>query len=191
MSVRFLLLPAALLAVLLVRAHPLPLAIPLLLDYVLAARVLLALALIIQPVLLLSSEHRSMSPLWGFVVGFVATLAGGIAYALVVMIAGMSVTAAAIIAGVAGLALGSALSSNSRNRSYGYYDYGYSRGYSGYRYDPRYDSYYGGYGYDPDYRGYGYRDYGYGYGYRTCVRRERGYDQYTGRRITIERRYAC
>jgi hypothetical protein len=103
------------------------------------------------------------------------------------------VAAAAIIAGVAGLALGSALSSSNRssrgyyNQGYGYdprysgYGYGYT---PGYRYDPRYDSYAGGYGYgyDPAYRG---------YGYRTCVRRERAYDQYTGRRITIERRYAC
>jgi hypothetical protein len=100
---------------------------------------------------------------------------------------GGDVAAAAIVAGVAGLALGSALSSNSRSRSY--YSSGYSyapRGYTGYAYDPRYDSYSGGYG-EYAYRDYGYRD----YGYRTCIRRERAYDQYSGRRVIIERRYAC
>lgn len=105
-SLRFLLLPAALLAVLLLRAHPWPLAVLLALDYLLAARVLLALAIVIQPVLPLSSEHRSMSPLWAFVVGFVATLAGGIAHAVVVIVAGASLTAAAIIAGMAAAMFG-------------------------------------------------------------------------------------
>lgn len=95
--------------------------------------------------------------------------------------------AAAILGGVAGLALGAALSSNSRRDrgyTYSYYD-------NGYRYDPRYDSYYrGGYyadGYDRD----GYYDRGRRYAYRTCITRDRVYDPYIGRRVTIERRYAC
>jgi hypothetical protein len=94
--------------------------------------------------------------------------------------------AAAIIGGVAGLALGAALSGNSSRRDRGgsYYD-------NGYRYDPRYDSYSRGY-----YRGGGYYDDGYydrgrRYSYRTCVTRDRVYDPYIGRRVVIERRYAC
>ena len=89
--------------------------------------------------------------------------------------------AAAIIGGVAGLALGAALSSGSRrDRGYYYYD-------NGYRYNPRYDSYYrGGY-----YGDYGYYDRGRRYAYRTCITRDRVYDPYIGRRVTIERRYAC
>ena len=90
--------------------------------------------------------------------------------------------AAAVLGGVAGLALGAALSNGSRGR--GYYD-------NGYRYDPRYDGYYrggrsyygrGGYG------GYGYYDRP---RYRTCVTRDRVWDPYIGRRVTIERSYAC
>jgi hypothetical protein len=95
--------------------------------------------------------------------------------------------AAAILGGVAGLALGAALSSGSSRRDRGgyyYYD-------NGYRYDPRYDSYSRGY-----YRGGGYYDDGYydrgrRYAYRTCVTRDRVYDPYIGRRVVIERRYAC
>ena len=91
---------------------------------------------------------------------------------------GGDAAAAAIIAGVAGLALGSALSSNGRTTTY------YRSG--GYGYDPRYDSYsggyYGGY-YAPPPRAY--------YAPRTCITRERVYDPYIGRRVTIQRRYAC
>jgi hypothetical protein len=84
--------------------------------------------------------------------------------------------AAAIIGGVAGLALGAALSGSSQNRSgYGYYDRGYD---TGYRYDPRYDSYSRGY-------------YGPPPGYRTCVTRDRVWDPYIGHHVTIERSYRC
>lgn len=80
--------------------------------------------------------------------------------------------AAAILGGVAGLALGAALSSGGRRSDRGgYYD-------NGYRYDPRYDSYSRGY---DDRR----------YVDRTCITRERVYDPYIGRRVTIERRYRC
>jgi hypothetical protein len=93
--------------------------------------------------------------------------------------------AAAVLGGVAGLALGAALSSGSRSR---YYDNGYYRS-SPYRsgyYDRRY---YGGY-YD---RGYYPRSYAYDY-YdrpRVCISRDRVWDPYIGRRVVIERRYAC
>ena len=82
--------------------------------------------------------------------------------------------AAAIIGGVAGLALGAALSSNGNSRSRAYYS-------NGYAYDPRYDGYSGDY-YAPPPRYY--RE-------RTCVTRDRIYDPYIGRRVIIERRYPC
>lgn len=86
--------------------------------------------------------------------------------------------AAAIIGGVAGLALGAALSSGSRRDRGYYYD-------NGYRYDPRYDSYSRGYDRDAYYgRRHRYAD-------RTCITRDRVYDPYIGRRVTIERRYRC
>ena len=91
--------------------------------------------------------------------------------------------AAAILGGVAGLALGAALSSGSRrDRGYYYYD-------NGYRYDPRYDGYSRGYYRDDYYRG-GYYG-GRRYADRTCITRDRVYDPYIGRRVTIERRYRC
>lgn len=101
--------------------------------------------------------------------------------------------AAAILGGVAGLALGAALSDGGRSRSY----------YSGYAYDPRYDGYRGGYYRDRSYRDRYYRDgyyrdgyYGRPYAYydrpyRVCISRDRVWDPYIGRRVTIERRYAC
>jgi hypothetical protein len=87
--------------------------------------------------------------------------------------------AAAIIGGVAGLALGAALSSGSNSRGRVYYNGGYSNGYA---YDPYYDGYSGSY-YAPPPRRY-YRE-------RTCVTRDRVYDPYIGRRVVIERRYPC
>lgn len=91
--------------------------------------------------------------------------------------------AAAVLGGVAGLALGAALSNGGGNRSRTY-----SSGY--YSYDPRYDSY-GRRGY---YRDGGYYGRPYAYDdrpYRTCISRERVWDPYIERRVTIERRYAC
>lgn len=99
--------------------------------------------------------------------------------------------AAAIIAGVAGLALGAALASKDKNR--GYYNnrnydprYGSSRGYynNGYGYAP-------GYAYAPQYgSAYG-AGYGSGYGYRTCTRTERVWDPYRHRTVKVKRRFAC
>ena len=92
---------------------------------------------------------------------------------------GNAAVAAAVIGGVAGLALGAALSNNG-DRRHGYYDDGryYDRGYYDrapprHRYNSRADRHYGdGYG-----RAYG--------GYRTCVTRDRVYDPYIGRRVRI------
>lgn len=93
--------------------------------------------------------------------------------------------AAAIMGGVAGLALGAMLSGGGRDRSDRYY-------YNGYSYDPRHDRYRGGYynySYGAPYgRAYGYYD---RRGPRTCVTRDRVYDPYLGRRVTVERRYRC
>ncbi|MET0273619.1 MAG: hypothetical protein ABW360_11570 [Phenylobacterium sp.] len=69
----------------------------------------------------------------------------------------------AIAAGVVGLALGAALSSNSHN-SRGYYDQGYyGRGYS---YAPRYAP-------------------------RVCEADRWVYDRYYGRRVLVRERFAC
>ncbi|MDD3837703.1 MAG: hypothetical protein WCY15_00200 [Phenylobacterium sp.] len=84
--------------------------------------------------------------------------------------------AAAIVAGVAGLAIGAALAGNSRDR--GYYNRGYYQ-------DPYYGRGYYGTGYRAPYA------YAPAYGYRTCTMKERVRDPYTGRRMTITRRYAC
>lgn len=103
---------------------------------------------------------------------------------------GSDKAAIAVAAGIAGLALGAALSSKSTGRS------GYSSGAyrdtpyrNGYDYDPRDDSYGG------DYYGRG-DDYAYDSYVRprapaVCTTTERAYDRYTGRRVTVERRYAC
>lgn len=98
--------------------------------------------------------------------------------------------AAAIVGGIAGLALGAAIAGNGkRDRAYGDDAYRYGRrGYGSYGYDYRYDRPYA-------------RSYSYGYGdsygyyaqprYRTCISRDRVWDPYIGRRVTIERSYAC
>lgn len=83
--------------------------------------------------------------------------------------------AVAAVAGIAGLALGAAITSNG-NRSRGYSSGGYATYNNGYGYDPRYDSYSGDYYARPD---------------RICISRERVWDPYIGRNVTIERRYPC
>lgn len=108
----------------------------------------------------------------------------------------------AIAAGVIGLAIGAALassSSNKRNSSYDY-DNGYSqRGDAGGYYGNSYygNGYYGDGYRQPDYNG-GYNaPYSYGqdrYAYappRVCTSRERVYDRYSGRPMTVIRQYAC
>jgi hypothetical protein len=71
----------------------------------------------------------------------------------------------AIAAGVVGLALGAALSSNG-NRSRGYYNQGYYD--RGYAYGPRY-----------------------GYAPRVCESSRWVWDRYYGRRVLVRERYAC
>lgn len=99
-------------------------------------------------------------------------------------------TAIAVAAGIAGLALGAVLSSKSTARS------GYSSGAyrdtphrNGYEYDSRDDSYGG------DYDGRGdddaYESYVRPRVPAICTTTERVYDRFSGRRVTVERRYAC
>jgi hypothetical protein len=71
--------------------------------------------------------------------------------------------AAAIVGGIAGLAIGAALAGR------GDRDHPYTDGYSSRPYSRRER-------YDDD---------------RTCISRDRVYDPYIGRRVTIERRYRC
>lgn len=91
------------------------------------------------------------------------------------------VAAAAVIAGIAGLAIGAALSNGDHDRP--------RSSYGGYAYDPRSDSYYGGYDGDGYYGGNGY--YGGQRSYRVCTVKEKVWDPYSGRRVKIERRYPC
>jgi len=86
-------------------------------------------------------------------------------------------TGTAVVAGIAGLAIGAALASNGRDR---YYDRGYRGGY----YDRGYNGYYDR-GYYPP-RGY-YRDRGYyrGGGYYRDCRIERRWDPYYGRGVPV------
>jgi len=88
----------------------------------------------------------------------------------------------AIVAGVAGLAIGAALGSSHSNYGGGYYGRGYYGGY------PAYGSgYYGrGYGY-----GSGYYGGGGGYGYSTCSSQRWVWDPYIGRQVLITTNYAC
>ncbi|WP_374532307.1 hypothetical protein [Phenylobacterium sp.] len=102
--------------------------------------------------------------------------------------------AAAVVGGIVGLALGAAIAGSNKDRRYdngyyrqGYYDNGYYNNgyYQGGGYGAYGDSYYRGYnGYGGAYAS----DYG---RRRVCVSRDRVYDPYVGRRVTVERRYAC
>lgn len=84
----------------------------------------------------------------------------------------------AIAAGVIGLALGAALASSSRDDNPRYQDNRYQ--------DNRY-RYGNSYRYAPHGASYAYTQ----PRYRVCTSRERAYDPYTGRRITVRRQYAC
>lgn len=93
-------------------------------------------------------------------------------------------TGAAVAAGVVGLALGAALASGSNNRSSSYYNNGYYN--NGY-----YNNGYAGSGYyraPPPPPRYAYYD---DYRPRVCVSRDRVYDPYIGRRVTVTREYRC
>lgn len=104
----------------------------------------------------------------------------------------------AIAAGVVGLAIGAALaSSNSNKRASSYYDNGYyQQGYggaynNGYYQQGYQQPYYGGQSYYGGQRPYAYDQGRYAYGSRVCTSRDRVYDRYSGRPITVTRQYAC
>lgn len=86
---------------------------------------------------------------------------------------GNDAAAAAVVAGIAGLAIGAALT-NGNHHSY------YSSGY----YAPNY-GYAPSYGYAPGYYDYGYRP------YATCESHRWVWDPYIGRQVMITSHYAC
>lgn len=90
---------------------------------------------------------------------------------------GSNTAAIAAVAGIAGLAIGAALSDSGKGRSGYASSHGYDDYRNGYSYDPRSDGYYGGYDSYP-------RD-------RVCITRERVWDPYIGRNVSVERRYPC
>ena len=100
---------------------------------------------------------------------------------------------ALIVGGIAGLALGAALTSHNNGYGGGYYHGGYGNG-GGY-YGNGYGGYYGnGYGYGGNYgNGYGRGYYGNDYGYRSriCVQRTRVWDPYEEEDVVRETRYRC
>ena len=94
----------------------------------------------------------------------------------------------AIIAGIAGLAIGAAIASSS-HKHHNHYGDGYYSGDRG--------------GYDNGYGAYGSRDegwasnsaygraYGYGSGYNVCESRQVAYDPYSGEQRVVRSQYAC
>jgi hypothetical protein len=91
--------------------------------------------------------------------------------------------AAAVVGGVVGLALGAAIAGSNRDRRY--YDNGY------YAPRPPQRGYYNR-GYYNNRAYYGPPAYAYGYGGpRMCTTRDRVYDPYIGRRVTVQRNYPC
>jgi hypothetical protein len=111
-TLRFLLFPLSLLAVLLFRRHPPLLAGLLAAGTFFAARAAVAAGLALWPALPLSREQRATQSLIGLAVGFVLTVAGGVAYALASLLAdGLGVLGLAVVALGVGLlaAIGLAL----------------------------------------------------------------------------------
>jgi hypothetical protein len=102
LTLRFLFLPAALLAVLFFRRHPPALAAFLSLAYVLTARLVIPLGLVVWPAKPLSHEQRATQSLGGFVVGFVLAISFAVAQAMVELLAPMFGVVAFVL-GVFGL----------------------------------------------------------------------------------------
>lgn len=86
---------------------------------------------------------------------------------------------ALIVGGIAGLALGAALSSHNNGYGGGYYHNGYNGGYYG-------NGYGGNYG-----NGGGYYGNGYGYRSRICVQRTQVWDPYEEEYVVRQTRYRC
>jgi hypothetical protein len=83
---RFLALPALLLAVIFFRQHPPGLAAVLALSYVLAARLVVAVGLLIWPAFPLSQEQQRAQSMLSFVIGFALSIAFGIAQSVLVLL---------------------------------------------------------------------------------------------------------
>ncbi len=83
---RFLALPALLLAVIFFRRHPPGLAAVLALSYVLAARLVIAVGLLAWPAFPLSQEQQRAQSMLSFVIGFALSIAFGIAQSVLVLL---------------------------------------------------------------------------------------------------------
>jgi hypothetical protein len=86
LSLRFLVLPVSLLALVLFRMHPPALAAALSLAYLLAARLALRLGLLLWPAFPLSQDQQATQSVLGFVVGFAVTIAFAILQAVLVLL---------------------------------------------------------------------------------------------------------
>jgi hypothetical protein len=86
LSLRFLVLPVALLALVLFRMHPPALAAVLSLAYLLTARLALRLGLLLWPAFPLSQDQRATQSVLGFVVGFAITIAFAVVQAILVLL---------------------------------------------------------------------------------------------------------
>lgn len=111
LTLRFLVLPAVLLALILFRLHPPALAGVLSLAYVLSARLLIPLGLALWPALPLSHDQRSAQSFFGFVLAFVLTVVFAVAQAVIVMLTPLFgviavALAAAMLVALAGAAWG-------------------------------------------------------------------------------------
>ena len=86
LALRFLALPALLLAAVLFRRHPPGLAAVLALSYVLAARLVVAVGLLVWPAFPLSQEQQRAQSMLSFVIGFALSIAFGIAQSVFVLL---------------------------------------------------------------------------------------------------------
>jgi hypothetical protein len=86
LSLRFLAVPAVLLAILLLRSYPPPLAAVSAVGYLGAARLLVPLGLLLRPAYPLSQEQRSAQSLWGVALGLPLTVAAALLHGLLVIL---------------------------------------------------------------------------------------------------------
>jgi len=108
LSLRFLALPALLLAVIFFRQHPPALAAMLALGYVLAARIVIGGGLLLWPAFPLSEEQQRAQSMVSYVIGFALSIGFGIAQTILVMIHGSFATVAVVLGAATLLAMAAA-----------------------------------------------------------------------------------
>jgi len=108
LSLRFLALPALLLAVIFFRQHPPALAAMLALGYVLAARIVIGGGLLLRPAFPLSEEQHRAQSMLSYVIGFALSIGFGIAQTILVMIHGSFATVAVVLGALTLLAMAAA-----------------------------------------------------------------------------------